>query len=81
MKDKAGCKACNMTGYICVKREGGQPMVRPCTCLYEIAKKLTMSEEEPKTFQDIQSRKRAEETVRAYESHKEKSEEENKNGD
>ena len=74
MKDKAGCKACNMTGYIYIKREGGQPMVRPCTCLYEIAKKLTMSEEEPKVLKDIQNRKSAEETVRAYERHKKKEE-------
>lgn len=76
MKDRVGCKACDMTGYIYVKREDGQPVVRPCTCLYEIAKKITMSDKDPTLSKDIQSRKNAEEIVRAYEHHieKEKSE-------
>jgi len=71
MKNRAGCKACNWTGYIYLKRESGQPIVRPCTCLYEIAKKITLSEEKS-TAKDIQSRKSAEEIVRAYERHREK---------
>jgi len=71
MKNRAGCKACNWTGYIDLKRESGQPVVRPCTCLYEIAKEIMLSEEKS-TAKDIQSRKSAEEIVRAYERHREK---------
>ena len=48
-------------------------MVRPCTCLYEIAKKTMMSEK-GQALKDVQSRRDAEEIVRAYEHHREKEE-------
>lgn len=71
MEDKIGCKACDGTGWIYVQREVGQPVVRPCTCRYEIAKKIMMIEK-PQTINEIQGRKVAEEIVRAYERHREK---------
>lgn len=71
MEDKVGCGACNGTGWIYVEREAGQLMVRPCTCRYEIAKKIMMIEG-AQTVKEIQERKAAEETVRAYERHREK---------
>jgi len=66
--DVAGCEACNMTGWVLTQEPEGQPKARPCECLYKIAKKLTMSTEEP-TAKDAKSRKFAEATVRAYERH------------
>lgn len=71
MEDKVGCEGCGMTGWIRVEREGGQLVVRPCTCRYEIAKKIMMIEK-AQTVKEIKERKAAEEIVMAYERHKEK---------
>ena len=62
--DVAGCEACNMTGWVLVEGEKGQPIARPCECLYEIAKKLTLNTEGT-TAKDAKSRKEAEKTVDA----------------
>lgn len=78
MQEKVGCEACGMTGWIYIKREVGQPAVRPCTCRYEIAKRIIMIEK-AQTPKEIQDRKAAEEIVRAYEHHKKR--EENNNAD
>lgn len=71
MEDKVGCGACEMTGWIRVEREGGQLVVRPCTCRYEIARKAMMIET-AQTVKKLQERKAAEQIVRAYERHREK---------
>lgn len=73
MKDRVGCGACEMTGWIYVEREAGQLVVRPCICRYEIAKKIIMIEK-AQTIKEIQERKAAEEIVKAYERHREKEE-------
>ena len=75
--DVAGCEACNMTGWVLVEGEKGQPIARPCECLYKIVKKFTMSTEEP-TAKDAKSRKNAEDIVKAYERHKAPEEENGK---
>lgn len=84
MEDVAGCKACNMTGWILAIEEDGQPMGRPCKCLYEIAKKIishSVDSESPLSrimnknkpmFKEVQSRGAAEDVVRIYECHKKK---------
>lgn len=69
MEGKIGCGPCNGTGWIYLEREDGQPVVRPCTCRYEIAKKIVMIEN-CQTIQEIQARKNAEQIVKAYERHK-----------
>lgn len=74
----AGCEACSGIGWVLSEGKKGQPAARPCKCLYEIAKKVTISEKKP-TLKELRSRKSAEETVKAYEYFKEK--EEKKNAD
>lgn len=75
--DVAGCEACNKTGWILTEGEKGQPTARPCTCLYEIAKKILLSIEKP-TAKEAKSIKSAEETVRVYELYKAEEEENGK---
>ncbi len=77
MKDKMGCGSCSRTGWIYLKRENGQPVVRPCACRYEIAKKIVMIEK-CQTVQEIQARKNAEQIVWAYERHRAAGEENGK---
>ncbi len=77
MEGKIGCGPCSGTGWIFLKREDGQPVVRPCTCRYEIAKKILMIEKS-QIFKEIQLRKYAEQIVRAYEWHKGEEEENGK---
>lgn len=84
MKDVAGCKACNMTGWILTKGEDGQPIAYPCKCFYEIAKKTIsclIDSESPLSrimnkkksmLKEVQSTRVAEDIVRAYERHKKK---------
>ncbi len=84
MEDVAGCKACNMTGWILTIGEDGQPIAQPCKCLYEIAKKIIscsvnsgsplsriMNKKKP-MLKEVQSTRVAEDIVRAYERHKNK---------
>ena len=66
---KAGCEACSMTGWILSEKEDGRMEARPCTCLYEIAKKAV--EEEPDK-KKAGLRLNAEAIVKAYERHREK---------
>ncbi len=69
---KAGCEACNMTGWLLTEaNKHTYASVRPCRCLYLIAKKATMNKQKP-TLKEIKSRKTAEDTVTAYEHFQEK---------
>lgn len=72
--ERAGCKACNMTGWILREKKNGRLIARPCTCLYEIAKK-SMESDEKSRAKETMSQKIAEEIIKAYERHKEKKEE------
>jgi|GEM_PF-6839713 len=84
MEDVAGCKACNMTGWILTIEEDGQPIARPCKCLYEVAKKIISHSVDSETplsrimnkkkpmLKEVQSIRAAEDVVRIYEHHEKK---------
>lgn len=68
----AGCKACNMTGWILTEgNKNTYATARPCRCLYLIAKKATLNKKKP-TLKEISSRKTAGDIVEAYEHLEEK---------
>jgi len=62
----ANCKECHGQGWITSEDESGGFTARPCKCLYTVARHTMASKKKP-TAKEIDSRRHAEEIVKAYE--------------